>query len=277
MVFHINGQIGNNAPLRYISTMGQHQQPTVDLLIPARNEQENIPALMDAVPKGQLRHIIVIDNGSTDQTASLARAAGAVVVSESQRGYGAACLAGLAWVEAQNDPPDMVAFIDADLADDPSLLPTLWEPIAQDTTDMVVGARRRLAQPGALTLPQRAGNAIACAMIRFTTGHRYTDLGPMRVVRWPSLMALNMADRTWGWTVEMQFKAARMGFRVMELDVPYRPRRAGVSKISGSLVGSVRAGWKILTTISTLWWQSSRCADGAIPTAHHRKAKRTNP
>jgi len=236
--------------------MPPHPPPKVDLIVPARNEQENIPAMLQALPRASLRHVIVVDNGSTDQTAPLARAGGAVVVHEAQRGYGAACLAGLGWIASQDDPPDIVAFIDADLADDPAKLPQLCEPIAQGEADLVIGSRRRLAEPGALTTPQKIGSIFACGMIRMITGTRYTDLGPMRAARWGSLRSLGMADRTWGWTVEMQFKAAARGLRVMEIDVPYRPRRAGTSKISGSLVGSIRAGWKITTTILLLWWRS---------------------
>ncbi len=242
----------------------------VDLIIPARNEQENIPALLAALPWPRLRHVIVADNGSTDQTAHLAQQGGATVVYEPQRGYGAACLAGLAWVAAQRRPPDIVAFIDADLADDPAQLARLCQPIAAGQADMVVGSRRRLAQPGALTLPQCVGNTLACAMIRMTTGQRFTDLGPMRAARWSSFVGLAMSDRTWGWTVEMQYKAAASGLRVIELDVPYRPRRAGTSKISGSLVGSVRAGWKILITIGKLWWQRPGGVDAKRQSHHHQ-------
>lgn len=231
---------------------------TVDLIIPARNEEANIGALLAALPREILRHVIVADNGSTDQTAKLARDNGAVVVHEPQRGYGAACLAGLEWIAAQKKPPDAVAFLDADLADDPAQLPALIAPIATGEADLVIGSRRRLAQPGALTSTQRFGNALACWLIRLITGHRYSDLGPMRVIRWSSLRILAMSDRTWGWTVEMQFKAATRGLRAVEIDVPYRCRNAGQSKISGSWVGSIRAGWKIIATIATLWWRQGR-------------------
>lgn len=235
--------------------MNDPKRPTVDLIIPARNEEMNIGALMAALPKATLRHVIVADNGSTDQTAKLAQACGAVVVHEPQRGYGAACLAGLGWIAALDDPPNAVAFIDADLADDPALLPTLCASITNNTADLAIGSRPHLAQPGALTPSQRLGNALACRMIRLLTGQRYSDLGPMRAVRWSSLQRLAMADRTWGWTVEMQFKAATQRLRIVEIDVPYRRRNAGQSKISGSWVGSVRAGWKIITTIARLWWR----------------------
>lgn len=239
--------------------MHQCLPTTIDLVIPARNEQDNIAALLGALPRSELRHIVLVDNGSTDQTATLAKAGAVTVVHEPNRGYGGACLAGLAWLANQDGPPpQIVAFLDADLADDPALLPQLCQPIAQGQADLVIGSRPRLAQRRALSWPQRVGNAVACRIIRWITGHRYTDLGPMRAIRWSSLQQLKMADRTWGWTIEMQFKAVLAHLRVMEIDVPYRPRRAGVSKISGSVVGSIRAAGKICWTIVKLWFQQWR-------------------
>ena len=224
----------------------------VDLVIPARNEAINIPAMMAALPRASLRHIVVADNGSTDDTAALARAAGAVVVHETQPGYGAACLAALKWIAEQPDPPAAVAFFDADLADDPDRLPELAQPIHTDAADLVIGSRRKLAASGSLTPVQRFGNGLACFLIRLTTGAKFHDLGPMRVVRWSSLQQLHMADRTWGWTVEMQCKAAVLNLRCKDVHVPYRPRRAGQSKISGTIMGSAKAGWKILYTVAAL-------------------------
>jgi len=227
----------------------------VDLIIPARNEESNIDALFAALPLDALRHVIVVDNGSTDRTAELAKSHDAIVVRETQPGYGAACLAGLTWIHRQEVPPDAVAFVDADLSDDPGELPRLIELIGNDEAELVIGSRPRRAEPGALTSVQKFGNALACMFTRLATGARFTDLGPMRVVRWSTLQAMNMTDRTWGWTVEMQFKAARRGIRWREIDVPYRRRHAGQSKISGSVVGSVKAGWRIITTIGRLWWR----------------------
>ncbi len=244
--------------------MDQSEQIIVDLIIPAHNEQENIPALCEALPWGLFRHVIVVNNASTDQTAPLAKQGGAVVVDEPGRGYGQACLAGLAWiadqaeaeadVEASKRLPDMVAFFDADLADDPNKLAELCQPIAEGQMDMVIGSRRKLAQRGSLTSTQRFGNWLACFLIRLCTGRDYHDLGPMRVIRWTALEQLKMQDRTWGWTVEMQFKAAVLGMRTLDVHVPYRPRHAGQSKISGTMMGSVKAGYKILSTIGILWW-----------------------
>lgn len=171
---------------------------------------------------------------------------------EPQRGYGAACLAALRWIAEQSPPPDAVAFLDADLSDDPALLPTILQPIADGEADLVIAARRRLAEPGALTWPQRFGSWLSTSLIRLCTGARFTDLGPMRAVRWANLEQMHMADRTWGWTVEMQFKAGRLGLRNREINVPYHRRRHGKSKISGSVIGSIKAGCKILWTIAKL-------------------------
>jgi glycosyltransferase involved in cell wall biosynthesis len=236
-----------------------------DLVIPARNEAENLPALVAAVDgvrgAARLRRVVLADNGSTDDTAALARAGGFEVVHEAQPGYGAACLAALNHLT--DDPPDAVAFLDADLADDPAQLPALLRPIAEGRADLSLGQRQALAEPGALDPHQRFGNRLAVTLLRVITGHAYRDLGPMRAVRWRSLERMAMADRTWGWTVEMQYKAARYGLRIAERDVPYRKRHAGQSKISGSLVGSFRAGTKIISTLATLWWTTPRRA--ALP------------
>jgi len=231
-----------------------------DLVIPARNEAENIPALIAAIDavrvSAGLGRVVLADNGSTDATAELARAGGFEVVYEAQPGYGAACLAGLAQLKA--DPPDMVAFLDADLADDPAHLIDLIQPIAEGRADLALGQRQRLADAGALDPHQRFGNWLAVTLLRVIAGRAYRDLGPMRVVRWRSLETLAMVDRTWGWTVEMQYKAARFGLRIAEVDVPYRKRHAGTSKISGSLIGSFRAGTKIITTLAHLWWTTPK-------------------
>lgn len=232
----------------------------VDLVIPARNEAENMPALIAAIDAARaeagLRRVVLADNGSTDATALLAREGGFEVVHEAQPGYGAACLAGLKHLEA--DPPDLVAFLDADLADDPAQLVRLIEPIVRGSADLALGQRQKFAEPGALDPHQRFGNWLAVTLLRIITGHGYRDLGPMRVVRWRSLEKLAMADRTWGWTIEMQYKAVRYGLRLAEIDVPYRKRHAGKSKISGSLVGSFRAGTKIISTLAYLWWTTPK-------------------
>lgn len=187
----------------------------------------------------------MVDNGSTDGTAEVARAHGARVVREDRRGYGRACLRGLAEVgEAQ-----IVVFLDGDHSDHPQELPLLIQPILEDRADLVIGSRTLgHATSGALTPQQVFGNRLACLLIRLLLGHRYTDLGPFRAIRWDALQRLEMRDPTYGWTVEMQVKALRRGLRVVEVPVSYR-RRIGQSKISGTLTGSLKAGYKIILTI----------------------------
>ena len=203
----------------------------------------------------ELGRVILCDNGSTDATATLAAEHGAIVVSEKQPGYGAACLAGLNYLR-HDGPPEVVAFLDADLADDPANLPRLCDPILTGEADLVLASRQALAEPGALDAHQRFGNRLATGLLRIGTGHRFEDVGPFRGIRWDSLRSLDMRDRTWGWTVEMQFKAARAGLRIREIDLPYRRRHSGSSKISGSIIGSARAGTKIISTLTRLWLTS---------------------
>lgn len=224
----------------------------VDVVIPALNEEEALPHVLRAIPREAVRRIVVADNGSTDRTAEVARAHGAEVVREPERGYGAACLAALASLSA--DPPDVVVFLDGDHSDHPEELPSLVAPIARGEADLVIGSRARgEAERGSLTPQQRVGNAIACVALRTLYGARYTDLGPFRAIRWTSLASLGMVDRNYGWTVEMQIKAARRGLPHVEVPVRYR-RRIGVSKVSGTLRGTVGASAKILYLLGRYAW-----------------------
>jgi glycosyltransferase involved in cell wall biosynthesis len=198
------------------------------------------------VPRGLYQQIIVADNGSRDRTAEIARQAGATVVTEPQRGYGAACLRALASL-----PPDAetVVFMDADSSDDPAEAASLLEPILQGRADFVLGSRTLgKAERGALQPHQRFGNELATFLIRILFGYRYTDLGPFRAIRVDALRKLDMRDRNYGWTIEMQIKAVRQKLRIEEVPVSYR-NRIGVSKISGNLKASVLAGIKILWTV----------------------------
>jgi hypothetical protein len=169
---------------------------------------------------------------------------------ESQRGYGAACLRGVHELTSQMIPPDVVVFLDGDFADDPTELPWLLEPIRAGTADLVIGSRTLgEAEPGALTVQQRVGNRLATTLIRGIYGQKYSDLGPFRAIRLPALVALGMSDRGYGWTVEMQVRAARVGLRVAEVPVSYRKRVAGRSKISSTVKGTLGASYKIVFTI----------------------------
>lgn len=223
----------------------------VDVLIPAYNEEASLPlvlAALRALPPGTVRRTVVADNNSKDATAVVAEAGGAIVVPARRQGYGSACLAGLAWLRA-NDPPDVVVFLDADYSDHPEELPAVIAPILAGQADLVIGSRTLGQRERGALLPQaRAGNFVACKLIRTLYGHRYTDLGPFRAIRWRALEQLQMRDPDFGWTAEMQVKALRHRLAVTEVPVSYR-KRVGVSKITGTLSGTVRAGYKILWTV----------------------------
>jgi glycosyltransferase involved in cell wall biosynthesis len=224
----------------------------VDAVIPALDEEEALPGVLAELAGTAVRRIVVVDNGSRDRTGEVARAAGAVVVGEARRGYGAACLRGIAACLADAPPPDAIVFLDADGADDPAELPRLLAPLAAGRADLVIGSRvlrgaRR--EPGALTPQARAGNLVATLLIRALYGVVHTDLGPYRAIRTDALRALDMRDLDFGWTAEMQVKAIRRGLRVVEVPTAWRRRRGGRSKISGTVLGVAGAGYKILTTI----------------------------
>ena len=225
---------------------------TVDILIPARDEAEALPFVLAGLPRSGegwcVRRVVVVDNGSRDDTAVVARRHGAEVVTEHVAGYGRACLAGIAHV--RDAPPDLVAFVDGDHSDDPTDLPALLVPLVAGEADLVIGARvasRR--ERGAFTPAQAFGNMLAPFLLRLFWGVRATDLGPFRAVRWGELASLGMRDRDFGWTVEMQARAAACGVRTVEVPVSYRRRRLGRSKIAGTVWGSARAGAKILATL----------------------------
>ena len=218
---------------------------SVSVIIPAFNEEESIGKVIADIPKACVQEIVVVDNGCLDRTAEVARAAGARVVREERRGYGSACLAGIAALNA----PEIVVFLDGDYSDFPSEMPLLLQPILAGDAEMVIGSRiRGVHEKGALLPQARFGNALATFLIRLLFHVCYTDLGPFRAIRYERLLAMDMQDKTFGWTVEMQIKAAKMGLRVCEVPVTYR-KRIGQSKITGTVKGTILAGYKIITTI----------------------------
>jgi len=221
---------------------------TVALVIPALDEEESLPRLLERVPRNLVDRIVVADNGSRDRTAEIARAAGADVVAEPRRGYGSACLAGIRTV----DGSEILVFMDGDGSDDPREIDAVLEAMADRGADLVVGSRvLGGAERGALTPVQRFGNGLTCLLVRLFWRVRYTDLGPFRAIRREALERLDMADPDFGWTIEMQVKAAQRGLRVTEVPVSCRVRRGGVSKVSGNLAGSLRAGRRILGYVIT--------------------------
>jgi glycosyltransferase involved in cell wall biosynthesis len=217
----------------------------VAVVIPALNEERSLPLVLAEIPRGAADAVFVVDNGSTDGTARVAREGGAAVVSEPRRGYGSACLAGIA---AAADS-DVIVFLDADHSDYPEEMTLLLEPIRDGRADLVIGSRTLGTREKGALAPQAAlGNQITTFLIRLLYRRRYTDLGPFKAIRTESLRALGMRDRGYGWNVEMQIRAIRKGLRVLEVPVSYR-KRIGESKISGTLRGTIGAGSKMVFTV----------------------------
>ncbi|TWU24293.1 Undecaprenyl-phosphate mannosyltransferase [Novipirellula galeiformis] len=239
---------------------------SVAVVIPALNEERSLPLVLADLPA--VGYVIVADNGSTDATAEVALEGGAIVVHEAQKGYGSACLRGLAAIAAKIEhgeaPPQIVVFVDADFSDHADMLPELIAPIQSGEADFVLGSRLLgEREPGAMPPQSVYGNKLACFLMRILFGVRYTDLGPFRAIDYAKLCTLGMEDENFGWTIEMQIKAARAGLRHLEIPVPYR-NRIGTSKISGTLSGSFKAGYKILYTIARYGMRSRKTQPSSL-------------
>lgn len=223
---------------------------TAVLIIPALNEEAVIGTTLAGIPAGVFETVIVADNGSTDRTADVARGAGATVTVEPERGYGAACLRAL---RELMPGPHAIVFMQADFSEDPNQAQELLRPLYEGRADLVIGSRTLgVAEPGALLPHQRFGNGLLIELIAILFGYRFTDLGPFRAIRSDALAMLDMRDRNYGWTVEMQVNAVRQGLRILEIPVRYRVRAAGENKVSGNWWVSVKAGLKMIAVLLRL-------------------------
>jgi len=222
--------------------------PIIKVIIPAFNEEGSIGHVIKEIPK-EVSEIIVVSNNSTDNTEIVAKQAGAIVLREERMGYGYACLKGLAYVASQKTAPEIIVFLDGDYSDYPEELTKIIAPIINEDIDMVIGARdKNLRESGSMTVPQIFGNWLATSLMNLFFGAKFTDLGPFRAIKYDKLTELNMQDKTYGWTVEMQLKAIKKRFTYTEVPVRYK-KRIGVSKVSGTIKGAIFAGVKILSWI----------------------------
>lgn len=229
-----------------------HDRLKIDVIIPAYNEEKSIGSVISDIPSDLVREVIVCNNNSTDNTRDVAIEYGAFVLDENRKGYGSACLKGMDYIAQKDIKPDIVVFLDGDYSDHPDEMPALIQPILEQDMDMVIGSRALgTLERGAMQPQQIFGNWLATNLIRLLYGYEFTDLGPFRAIKYESLLSLEMADPDFGWTVEMQVKAAKQKMKCTEVPVKYR-RRIGVSKVSGTLKGTVLAGHKILWTIFKL-------------------------
>ncbi len=225
------------------------QKPTIDVVIPAFNEQESIVHILKDMPMDWVREVVVVNNNSTDDTVKRASGNGATVLDEPRQGYGYACLRGIDYLKNKTDQPDIIVFMDADYSDHPEELPFVVQPIIERNMDMVIGSRALGTRENKSMMPQQLfGNWLATRLIRLFYGVKFTDLGPFRALKFNKLLELNMQDTTYGWTVEMQVKAVKRKYEFYEVAVSYR-ERIGVSKITGTIKGTILAGYKILFTI----------------------------
>ncbi len=220
----------------------------IKVIIPAYNEELSIGKVIAEIPD-IVSEIIVVNNNSTDNTSEVAKEAGATVLFEPKGGYGNACLKGMEYISEKEVKPDIVVFLDGDYSDYPSEMSKIVAPIIDDDIDFVVGARvKNLREKGSMTFPQRFGNQLATELMKLFFNSKFTDLGPLRAIKYEKLLALNMEDKTFGWTVEMQLKVLKKNFTYVEIPVKYKSR-IGVSKVSGTVKGATFAGIKILSWI----------------------------
>lgn len=227
----------------------KREKPEIRVIIPAFNEERSVAHVVKDIPSEWVEEVIVVNNASTDNTVEVAQQAGATVLTEMTPGYGNACLKGIEYITKELPTTDIVVFLDGDYSDYPQQLPEVVSPIIERDFDLVIGSRalgRR--ESGSMTVPQVFGNWLATTLLKWFYGVRFTDLGPFRAIKYDKLMEIGMVDRDYGWTVEMQLKAAKHKLKCTEVAVNYK-RRIGVSKVSGTVKGTVMAGYKILYTI----------------------------
>jgi glycosyltransferase involved in cell wall biosynthesis len=223
--------------------------PKIVVIIPAMNEEGSIGKVVNEIPKNLVSEILVCNNNSTDKTREVAEKAGATVLEEKRSGYGWACLKGMEYVAEMKEPADIIVFLDGDYSDYPAEMDLVVAPIVEDDMDMVIGSRALGKKAkGSMTFPQVFGNWLATRLMRLFYRVKYTDLGPFRAIKFDKLVALEMADKTYGWTIEMQIKAAKKKFKTCEVSVNYK-KRIGHSKVSGTIRGAVSAGVKIIWMI----------------------------
>ncbi len=224
--------------------------PKIVVIIPAHNEEDSIGKVVNDIPKDWVSDVIVCSNNSTDNTKQVAETAGAIVLEESRKGYGWACIKGMEYADQMTVRPDIIVFMDGDYSDFPQELPNLVKPIIEDDIVLVIGSRAKgQKESGSMTIPQRFGNWLSTRLMHLFYGVKYSDLGPFRAMKFNELLQLNMSEMTFGWTIEMQIKAAKQNMKSLEVPVNYKVR-IGDSKVSGTVKGAVRAGIRILWCIA---------------------------
>ena len=229
--------------------MSESDSDRIYVIIPAFNEENSVGKVVEDLPKSEIEEVVVVNNNSNDKTSENAFRAGATVLDERKPGYGRACLKGIEYVSKKAADNDIIVFLDADYSDYPEQLIDVIKPIREEKMDLVIGSREKgKREKGSMTVPQIFGNRLATKLIYLIYRERFTDLGPFRAIRFRALQSLEMRDKTYGWTVEMQVKAIKKNLNFCEVAVDYR-KRIGFSKVSGTIKGTILAGYKIIATI----------------------------